>query len=185
MDKGKISIKGSELSVQFNKPVKEMIFPLEAAKSFIKEFNGFVEKLDNEIAKSCGMCCSGKILKIIGKRAEDGCFLTINGRTLKHKVKHSPTGMEWGYLGSGPADTARSILYATESLGLLNKLTPIETGSGYFHQYEIINLVNFIETNYQRFKIDFVSKWEGDEIDVEIDISKWIIKQSKEAGCRK
>lgn len=46
----------------------------------------------------------------------------INGRTvvevrrgsgsepLRHHVKHSPTGLEWGYGGSGPADLARSIL---------------------------------------------------------------------------
>lgn len=29
---------------------------------------------------------------------------------LRHVAKHSPTGMEWGYGGSGPADLARSIL---------------------------------------------------------------------------
>jgi hypothetical protein len=29
---------------------------------------------------------------------------------LTHVVRHSPTGMEWGYLGSGPADLARSLL---------------------------------------------------------------------------
>jgi hypothetical protein len=27
-----------------------------------------------------------------------------------HLIKHSPTGMNWGYSGSGPADTARSLL---------------------------------------------------------------------------
>ena len=32
------------------------------------------------------------------------------GRPLRHLVRHSPTGFEWGYGGSGPADTARSIL---------------------------------------------------------------------------
>lgn len=31
-------------------------------------------------------------------------------RPLKHIVYHSPTGMEWGYGGSGPSDLARSIL---------------------------------------------------------------------------
>jgi hypothetical protein len=31
---------------------------------------------------------------------------------LNHVVKHSPTGMGWGYAGSGPADTARSLLIA-------------------------------------------------------------------------
>lgn len=29
---------------------------------------------------------------------------------LQHIVYHSPTGMEWGYSGSGPSDLARSIL---------------------------------------------------------------------------
>lgn len=35
-----------------------------------------------------------------------------NGNTtgLKHVCKHSPTGMNWGYGGSGPADCALSIL---------------------------------------------------------------------------
>jgi hypothetical protein len=29
---------------------------------------------------------------------------------LRHVVKHSPTGFEWGYEGSGPADLARCLL---------------------------------------------------------------------------
>jgi hypothetical protein len=32
------------------------------------------------------------------------------GYALPHRVRHSPTGLSWGYGGSGPADTARSIL---------------------------------------------------------------------------
>jgi hypothetical protein len=30
--------------------------------------------------------------------------------TVRHVPKSSPTGMNWGYAGSGPADTARSLL---------------------------------------------------------------------------
>ena len=30
---------------------------------------------------------------------------------LRHVVYHSPDGLQWGYGGSGPADTALSILY--------------------------------------------------------------------------
>ena len=30
---------------------------------------------------------------------------------LVHRVRHSPTGMNWGYGGSGPADCARSIVW--------------------------------------------------------------------------
>ena len=36
--------------------------------------------------------------------------ITVNGQPLRHIVLHSPTGMEWGYGGSGPADLALSIL---------------------------------------------------------------------------
>ena len=32
------------------------------------------------------------------------------GRPIVHHVRHSPTGFEWGYGGSGPSDTARCIL---------------------------------------------------------------------------
>ncbi len=31
---------------------------------------------------------------------------------LKHVVRHSPSGLNWGYKGSGPSDTARSLLLA-------------------------------------------------------------------------
>lgn len=31
---------------------------------------------------------------------------------VRHLVRHSPTGLSWGYNGSGPADTARSLLLA-------------------------------------------------------------------------
>ena len=30
---------------------------------------------------------------------------------LEHRVRHSPTGFQWGYGGSGPADLALSILW--------------------------------------------------------------------------
>lgn len=32
--------------------------------------------------------------------------------TVDHVVRHSPTGMSWGFGGSGPADCARSLLIA-------------------------------------------------------------------------
>jgi hypothetical protein len=32
--------------------------------------------------------------------------------SVTHVVRHSPTGIEWGYSGSGPADLARSVLVA-------------------------------------------------------------------------
>ena len=41
---------------------------------------------------------------------EDGRGTQIG--VVQHLPKHSPTGMNWGYCGSGPADTARSLLIA-------------------------------------------------------------------------
>jgi len=50
----------------------------------------------------------------IGIRRDDGCLVVVLGngglRPLTHHVHHSPTGFEWGYAGSGPADLAMSIL---------------------------------------------------------------------------
>ena len=51
-----------------------------------------------------------------GHRTEAGTEIiahdTIAGQRwpLRHVVRHSPTGMEWGYGGSGPADLSRSLL---------------------------------------------------------------------------
>lgn len=39
------------------------------------------------------------------------CYPNGQSTPLTHRVQHSPTGMEWGYNGSGPADLARSILW--------------------------------------------------------------------------
>jgi len=54
-------------------------------------------------------------VEYVGSRAADGTarvFAVADGvtRRLRHKVYHSPTGFEWGYGGSGPADLARSLL---------------------------------------------------------------------------
>jgi hypothetical protein len=51
-----------------------------------------------------------------GLRTADGCVVTVkNGRTRKLPRKlgvanHSPTGFEWGYAGSGPAQLALALL---------------------------------------------------------------------------
>ncbi len=50
----------------------------------------------------------------VGYRTEKGAqvYVVRNGQPepLHHVVRHSPTGFEWGYGGSGPADLALSIL---------------------------------------------------------------------------
>lgn len=72
-------------------------------------------------------------------------------RKLIHRVYHSPTGFEWGYGGSGPADLARSILW--DFLG---------------EEPE--------RSLYQSFKNQFVAGW-GDEWEITSEeIKSWIIK---------
>lgn len=43
--------------------------------------------------------------------------------SVPHAARHSPTGIEWGYGGSGPADLARSILFALTDERTANALT--------------------------------------------------------------
>lgn len=75
--------------------------------------------------------------------------VTVNGEPLKHHVYHSPTGFNWGYGGSGPADLARSILW------------------------DLIGLEPYPEL-YQMFKWKFVAGW-GDVWQITSEeIQKWI-----------
>jgi hypothetical protein len=46
--------------------------------------------------------------------------------SIPHAARHSPTGIEWGYGGSGPADLARSVLLA---------LTDEQTANALYHRF--------------------------------------------------
>jgi len=52
---------------------------------------------------------SSDVKVIVSEQHDDGVECLI--RPLKHYIRHSPTGFEWGYAGSGPADLALSILW--------------------------------------------------------------------------
>jgi hypothetical protein len=53
------------------------------------------------------------IQDVVLYRGIDGAaHAALGARPLEHVVRHSPSGIEWGYGGSGPADLARSILFA-------------------------------------------------------------------------
>jgi hypothetical protein len=48
-----------------------------------------------------------------GRREGCAAIVTVNGRPLNPRLdlyNHSPTGFEWGYCGSGPAQLALAIL---------------------------------------------------------------------------
>ncbi len=70
------------------------------------KFHGFVlpEDLEKVNPAKVYLAIRGKDENTIIVSDEKGT------RLLRHIVYHSPTGMEWGYGGSGPSDLARSIL---------------------------------------------------------------------------
>lgn len=74
---------------------------------------------------------------------------------LEHIEEHSPDGFNWGYGGSGPADTALSIL--ADCLGI--------------EQARML---------YQMFKWDFVATW-GEKFSItEKEIKNWARKKRAE-----
>src|SRR5690606_27712886 len=63
------------------------------------------------VQRGMGPVCAGRVAAdAANQAAKNGVIITVDGRPLDHIVYHSPTGMEWGYGGSGPADLALSIL---------------------------------------------------------------------------
>jgi hypothetical protein len=83
-----------------------------------------------------------------------GVLVTINefgkDKLLIHQVHHSPTGFEWGYMGSGPADLARSIIW-----DFIGKEPSPQL--------------------YQEFKREFVSGWKDEWKITSEQIREWII----------
>jgi hypothetical protein len=69
------------------------------------------------------------------------------------EVNHSPTGFEWGYNGSGPAQLAYAIL-RTYFQG--QKYTPLASKW-------------LAQKHYQNFKNIFVASWKGDEWEIDSD----------------
>ena len=100
-----------------------------------------------------------KIFK--GKRSKEGVgeqliVVQDNGDEylLEHIERHSPNGFQWGYSGSGPADTALSILTDCLGMGPASQL-------------------------YQMFKWEFVARW-GDEWSIsEEKIREWAEREKE------
>ena len=49
----------------------------------------------------------------VGRRTKMGAVVTVDGEALELRLElrnHSPTGFDWGYCGSGPAQLALAIL---------------------------------------------------------------------------
>ena len=83
-------------------------------------------------------------------------YRTVDGHacaTLEHVVRHSPTGIEWGYAGSGPADLALSVLARVAGM-------------------------DEAEAHYQHFKAEVVARlpYAGGVVRAE-DVRRWLIRQ--------
>lgn len=76
-------------------------------------------------------------------------------KRLPHIERHSPDGFNWSYGGSGPADTALSIL--TDCVGK-----------------------SVAEAFYQEFKRQFVAKWKESFKITEDEIKAWLQSVSME-----
>jgi len=96
-----------------------------------------------------------------GKQSENiDIFVKENGkiRKLTHIVRHSPTGFQFGYGGSGPADTALSIL--TDCIGR-----------------DVANAF------YQKFKFEFVAGWKDSFEITAKEIRDWLKPELSERNC--
>lgn len=143
-----------------------------------------------------------------GKRADGGAVSVIvvesgggiiKTYSLPHIVLHSPTGFEWGYEGSGPADLALSIL--AEHLG--DKPNAYELRQGYFAPTEAelkppskgdlddkrlgVPLRPILSLRmHQQFKTDVIAKLpHGDWEITDQQVAEWVEKYQGELNVKK
>jgi len=103
-------------------------------------------------------------MRYFGKKQKIGhccvfvCIDEALGKTpLKHVVRHSPDGFQWGYGGSGPSDLALSILTDYDKRTNAVSISCLK-----------------IDNIYQEFKKDFVAN-AGDELSISSEeIDKWL-----------
>jgi len=92
-----------------------------------------------------------RLIEVLGSR--DGAGREARPYPLRHFVRHSPDGFQWGYAGSGPADAARCILIDCVGVDLADRF-------------------------YQRFKQDFIAP-AGDRLYItEAEIREWLEDQA-------
>jgi len=106
-----------------------------------------------------------------GKRTTDrgrikGVSVTVDGRELSpepswHLRNHSPTGFEWGYGGSGPAQLALALVY--DATGNRDRAL----------------------VAYQWFKWATVATWQQDEWEITAaDIFRWLDRHDRESEIK-
>ena len=86
-------------------------------------------------------------------------------RPLKHYVRHSPDGFEWGYGGSGPSELARCILIEHAAL---NEAQVNDRWADH------------LPVSYQDFKWDTVARWDRDSFEItSAEIDAWVATHAR------
>jgi len=92
---------------------------------------------------------------------------TVSGVKFEQPVvQHSPTGYEWGYFGSGPADLALNILqFALEQAGYKGKTVPCYRGECFATAFQL----------HHEFKVEVIAAIprKGGQIRIE-DVQDWL-----------
>ncbi|MPZ50643.1 MAG: hypothetical protein GEU75_15325 [Dehalococcoidia bacterium] len=97
-------------------------------------------------------------------------LVTCECRNLTVVTYHSPTGIEWGYAGSGPADLALSIL--ADYFGETPQQVQVALRSLWSARSKAAAL-------HQRFKEDFLAQERRDEWQIRADvIDAWLASPS-------
>lgn len=122
--------------------------------------------------RDAGVIVAGPSVWVLDPAETDG------PRLLRHVALHSPTGMEWGYGGSGPADCALSILVdALDEWRKVMRFRPAD-------EHRPSNLmatdrVRAIERTrawslHQRFKFDVVAR-----LTTDVGTPAWLLGQAE------
>jgi len=117
---------------------------------------------------------------IHGERTRDGRALAwVNDDfPLPHIVHHSPTGLEWGYGGSGPADLALSIL----AFAIVEEEEIVDLFDGGKVGDKALRLRSGQACSlHQHFKWEYVAKWPrngGWSISI-AKVRRWIEQQAE------
>jgi hypothetical protein len=128
---------------------------------------------------------------------------------VRHIIRHSPAGLNWGYGGSGPADTARSLLIdalgdaarcpqcdgtrrlvlAEGSMGPERPYDPgTDTGIDPERLFECYACDDggWRRLPYQDFKSEYVAGWKDDWVISRAAILAWLErKQTEDDTCQK
>lgn len=132
-----------------------------------------------------------------GVRDEQGCHVTVDGAPLHKWLElwnHSPTGFEWSYLGSGPAQLGLAIL--ADHFDLASQSCTCRdlqnTKKKYEHLHDLECPLGQVRErvikNYQRFKAQVISRlpeksWQLTSGDVRIALLE-LEQEEKARGVR-